>query len=156
MVTLQHASNTSLAADALGSAVHRGDEHILRQIISHHADLWIQVRHLASGRAPDVSGELVVHRLARPSAALTSSSSPAGSDLGSYNVHLTPGAENGLLFRVRAGGGSASTASAPTVPEAWAEAGLSSRGMAGLRDAHASVAAASRAVAFWMPGQAPS
>lgn len=141
----------------MGIAVHRAEEYLLRQIITSHADLWIQVRHLTSGRAPDVSGELVVHRLARPTAALMSTSSYSGLDLDRFTVHLTPGAERGLLFRVRAGGAtSRPIASTPTIPEAWAETGLGSREMASLRDAHASVAAASRAAAFWTPGQAPS
>lgn len=161
-MTLQHATHTLLGAGAHGAAVDAGDEALLRAVVGQQADVWVQIRHLPTGRAPDVAGELAVHRLAR---ARSADRAEDGSRLATYRVNVAPGAEQGLLFRLRAGGAMAAAAGgagsgsglggSTLLPAAWLDAGLSSVEMGVLRDAHASVAAASRAAAFWTPGETP-
>ncbi|CDR98616.1 uncharacterized protein SPSC_02399 [Sporisorium scitamineum] len=65
VITLMHADATSSSKNGASDPV---DESLLRSLLQ-KADVWIEVKELASGRARDCDGEITVHPLVRPSLA---------------------------------------------------------------------------------------
>ncbi|SJX60198.1 uncharacterized protein SRS1_11512 [Sporisorium reilianum f. sp. reilianum] len=65
IITLMHADATSSSKNGASDPV---DESLLNTLLQ-KADVWIEVKELASGRARDCDGEITVHPLVRPSLA---------------------------------------------------------------------------------------
>ncbi|GAC96762.1 hypothetical protein PHSY_004346 [Pseudozyma hubeiensis SY62] len=73
VITLMHSDATSSSKDG---ASDRSDESLFSSLLQ-RADVWIEVKELASGRARDCDGEITVHQLVRPSLARSISASKA-------------------------------------------------------------------------------
>ncbi|KAE8245252.1 hypothetical protein A4X13_0g6016 [Tilletia indica] len=72
LCTVQHASATSLYADA--NAQDSTDDDLLRHLLSSaEPDVWVEIRGLRSGRAKDCDGEIVIRPLLRPQLSLAHS-----------------------------------------------------------------------------------
>ncbi|SPO19809.1 uncharacterized protein UTRI_00202_B [Ustilago trichophora] len=65
VITLMHADATSCSKTGASDPV---DESLLTSLLQ-KADVWVEVKELASGRARDCDGEITVHPLVRPSLA---------------------------------------------------------------------------------------
>lgn len=65
IITLMHADATSSSKSGASDPI---DESLLNTLLQ-KADVWIEVKELASGRARDCDGEITVHPLVRPSLA---------------------------------------------------------------------------------------
>ncbi|KAJ9477004.1 hypothetical protein PHBOTO_000663 [Pseudozyma hubeiensis] len=79
VITLMHSDATSSSKNGASDRV---DESLFSSLLQ-RADVWIEVKELASGRARDCDGEITVHPLVRPSIARSiapSTASKAGRD----------------------------------------------------------------------------
>ncbi len=71
MITLMHSDATSSSKNGASDPV---DNSLFNNLLQ-RADVWIEVKELASGRARDCDGEITVHPLVRPSLARALSTS---------------------------------------------------------------------------------
>lgn len=76
LVTLMHADATSVSKHGASDPI---DESLLSSLLQ-TADVWVEVKELASGRARDCDGEITVHPLVRPSLARTLPALPRSSE----------------------------------------------------------------------------
>ncbi|GAC73401.1 hypothetical protein PANT_9c00099 [Moesziomyces antarcticus T-34] len=118
VVTLMHADATSCSKHGASDPV---DECLLSSLLQ-TADVWVEVKELASGRARDCDGEITVHPLVRPSLAQTLASSASHAEqhrevppLQAFAVETPcPTRAKAVLYRIAPDGQSAALGGATT------------------------------------------